>query len=239
MRHRARRGVTVERWASGDPEMGTNPDAGLPSPRFPEPLLSPLRPGWWAVLGEIGRLERGLAEPPGGGGRCGMRAAPGRGCLPSPRASLQGRWDSGASPSWPGGRAGGGGRATSCPLCPTSPPSLLPRSLDLTGPLLLGGVPDLPESFPVQTRHFVGCMRNLQVDSRHVDMADFIANNGTVPGMGAWGQSRGRGSAWWGSQSPSSHRHRTPSQVPFSPFQAALPRRMCVTAALARMGAPA
>lgn len=63
------------------------------------------------------------------------------------------------------------------------PPWLLsPRSLDLTGPLLLGGVPDLPESFPVRTRHFVGCMRNLQVDSRHVDMADFIANNGTEPG---------------------------------------------------------
>lgn len=59
------------------------------------------------------------------------------------------------------------------------------RSLDLTGPLLLGGVPDLPESFPVRTRHFVGCMRDLQVDSRHVDMADFIANNGTMPGMGA------------------------------------------------------
>ncbi|XP_016011118.2 cadherin EGF LAG seven-pass G-type receptor 2 isoform X1 [Rousettus aegyptiacus] len=59
------------------------------------------------------------------------------------------------------------------------------KSLDLTGPLLLGGVPDLPESFPVQTRHFVGCMRNLQVDSRHVDMADFIANNGTVPGCPA------------------------------------------------------
>ncbi|XP_049621611.1 cadherin EGF LAG seven-pass G-type receptor 2 isoform X1 [Suncus etruscus] len=59
------------------------------------------------------------------------------------------------------------------------------KSLDLTGPLLLGGVPDLPESFPVRTRHFVGCMRNLQVDSRHVDMADFIANNGTEPGCPA------------------------------------------------------
>lgn len=66
------------------------------------------------------------------------------------------------------------------------------RSLDLTGPLLLGGVPDLPESFPVRTRHFVGCMRNLQVDSRHVDMADFIANNGTVPGMRAWGRGQAR-----------------------------------------------
>uniref|UniRef100_A0A8C6MYP9 Cadherin EGF LAG seven-pass G-type receptor 2 n=1 Tax=Mus spicilegus TaxID=10103 RepID=A0A8C6MYP9_MUSSI len=56
------------------------------------------------------------------------------------------------------------------------------KSLDLTGPLLLGGVPDLPESFPVRMRHFVGCMKDLQVDSRHIDMADFIANNGTVPG---------------------------------------------------------
>uniref|UniRef100_A0A2K5JYT5 Cadherin EGF LAG seven-pass G-type receptor 2 n=1 Tax=Colobus angolensis palliatus TaxID=336983 RepID=A0A2K5JYT5_COLAP len=53
------------------------------------------------------------------------------------------------------------------------------KSLDLTGPLLLGGVPDLPESFPVRMRHFVGCMRNLQVDSRRIDMADFIANNGS------------------------------------------------------------
>ncbi|XP_060248873.1 cadherin EGF LAG seven-pass G-type receptor 2 isoform X3 [Meriones unguiculatus] len=56
------------------------------------------------------------------------------------------------------------------------------KSLDLTGPLLLGGVPDLPENFPVRMRHFVGCMRDLQVDSRHIDMANFIANNGTVPG---------------------------------------------------------
>ena len=45
-------------------------------------------------------------------------------------------------------------------------------------------MPDLPESFPVRTRQFVGCMKDLQVDSRHVDMADFIANNGTMPGMG-------------------------------------------------------
>lgn len=69
----------------------------------------------------------------------------------------------------------------------------IPRSLDLTGPLLLGGVPDLPENFPVRMRHFVGCMRNLQVDSRHVDMADFIANNGTVPGTGDLGAGAGLG----------------------------------------------
>lgn len=56
------------------------------------------------------------------------------------------------------------------------------RSLDLTGPLLLGGVPNLPEDFPVQNRQFVGCMRNLSIDGRNVDMAGFIANNGTRAG---------------------------------------------------------
>uniref|UniRef100_A0A8C3RDC2 Cadherin EGF LAG seven-pass G-type receptor 2 n=1 Tax=Cyanoderma ruficeps TaxID=181631 RepID=A0A8C3RDC2_9PASS len=56
------------------------------------------------------------------------------------------------------------------------------KSLDLTGPLLLGGVPTLPESFPIRSRHFVGCMRHLHVDQRPVDMAAFIANNGTLPG---------------------------------------------------------
>lgn len=95
-----------------------------------------------------------------------------------------------------------------------SPPLLLFRSLDLTGPLLLGGVPDLPESFPVRMRHFVGCMRNLQVDSRHVDMADFIANNGTVPGMGATCKEEGPPLLWGtctqGLEAPFSHCHRTP-----------------------------
>lgn len=59
---------------------------------------------------------------------------------------------------------------------------MLCRSLDLTGPLLLGGVPTLPESFPIRSRHFVGCMRHLHIDQRPVDMAAFIANNGTLPG---------------------------------------------------------
>uniref|UniRef100_A0A674K493 Cadherin EGF LAG seven-pass G-type receptor 2 n=1 Tax=Terrapene triunguis TaxID=2587831 RepID=A0A674K493_9SAUR len=59
------------------------------------------------------------------------------------------------------------------------------KSLDLTGPLLLGGVPDLPESFPVRNRQFVGCIRNLLIDNCQLDMADFIANNGTVPGCSA------------------------------------------------------
>ncbi|XP_049616876.1 cadherin EGF LAG seven-pass G-type receptor 1 isoform X5 [Syngnathus scovelli] len=59
------------------------------------------------------------------------------------------------------------------------------KSLDLTGPLLLGGVPNLPEDFPVRNRDFVGCMKNLSIDSRAVDMASYIANNGTTAGCPA------------------------------------------------------
>jgi len=59
------------------------------------------------------------------------------------------------------------------------------RSLDLTGPLFLGGVPNLPENFPFGTREFIGCMKDLHIDNRPVDMAGFIANNGTVPGVWA------------------------------------------------------
>lgn len=54
--------------------------------------------------------------------------------------------------------------------------------MDLTGPLLLGGVPNLPEDFPVHNRQFIGCMRNLSIDNQAVDMEDFIANNGTRAG---------------------------------------------------------
>ncbi|XP_042638822.1 cadherin EGF LAG seven-pass G-type receptor 3 [Orycteropus afer afer] len=59
------------------------------------------------------------------------------------------------------------------------------KSLDLTGPLLLGGVPNLPENFPVSHKDFVGCMRNLHIDGRQVDMAAFVANNGTTAGCQA------------------------------------------------------
>uniref|UniRef100_A0A8C4N4C7 Cadherin EGF LAG seven-pass G-type receptor 1 n=1 Tax=Equus asinus asinus TaxID=83772 RepID=A0A8C4N4C7_EQUAS len=79
------------------------------------------------------------------------------------------------------------------------------KSLDLTGPLLLGGVPNLPEDFPVHNRQFVGCMRNLSIDGRNVDMAAFIANNGTRAGCvaqrnfcdGTWCQNGGTCVSRW------------------------------------------
>ncbi|XP_058583019.1 cadherin EGF LAG seven-pass G-type receptor 3 isoform X8 [Neofelis nebulosa] len=59
------------------------------------------------------------------------------------------------------------------------------KSLDLTGPLLLGGVPNLPENFPVSHKEFIGCMRDLYIDGRRMDMAAFVANNGTMAGCQA------------------------------------------------------
>ncbi|XP_078241394.1 cadherin EGF LAG seven-pass G-type receptor 3 isoform X3 [Pogona vitticeps] len=59
------------------------------------------------------------------------------------------------------------------------------KSLDLTGPLLLGGVPNLPENFPVEHREFVGCMRDLYIDNKRIDLASYIANNGTSAGCHA------------------------------------------------------
>ncbi|XP_040193695.1 cadherin EGF LAG seven-pass G-type receptor 2-like isoform X1 [Rana temporaria] len=59
------------------------------------------------------------------------------------------------------------------------------KSLDLTGPLLLGGIPNLPEDFPVRHKYFVGCMKDLIIDNKAVDLGEYIANNGTVPGCPA------------------------------------------------------
>ncbi|XP_029013002.1 cadherin EGF LAG seven-pass G-type receptor 3 isoform X2 [Betta splendens] len=59
------------------------------------------------------------------------------------------------------------------------------KSLDLTGPLFLGGVPNVPDNFPFGTREFIGCMKELHIDSKPLDLAGFIANNGTIPGCSA------------------------------------------------------
>ncbi|XP_034000929.1 cadherin EGF LAG seven-pass G-type receptor 3 isoform X2 [Trematomus bernacchii] len=59
------------------------------------------------------------------------------------------------------------------------------KSLDLTGPLFLGGVPNVPDNFPFGSREFIGCMKELHIDSKPLDLAGFIANNGTIPGCSA------------------------------------------------------
>ncbi|KAM8829797.1 cadherin EGF LAG seven-pass G-type receptor 3 isoform 2-T2 [Synchiropus picturatus] len=59
------------------------------------------------------------------------------------------------------------------------------KSLDLTGPLFLGGVPNVPDNFPFDSREFIGCMKELHIDSKPLDLAGFIANNGTITGCSA------------------------------------------------------
>ncbi|XP_064483474.1 protocadherin-like wing polarity protein stan [Ornithodoros turicata] len=56
------------------------------------------------------------------------------------------------------------------------------RFLDLTGPLQLGGLPDLSTHFPVSHKHFVGCISDLYVDNTLVDLNTFVANNATTRG---------------------------------------------------------
>lgn len=60
---------------------------------------------------------------------------------------------------------------------------LLWRSLDLTGPLFLGGVPNVPDNFPFGSREFIGCMKDLHIDNKELDLGGFIANNGTLRGQ--------------------------------------------------------
>ncbi|XP_071784509.1 cadherin EGF LAG seven-pass G-type receptor 2-like isoform X3 [Asterias amurensis] len=45
------------------------------------------------------------------------------------------------------------------------------RFLDMNGPLLLGGLPMLPEDFPVVNTDFVGCIQDVYIDSELLDMA--------------------------------------------------------------------
>lgn len=56
------------------------------------------------------------------------------------------------------------------------------RFLDLTGPLQIGGLPRIPAHFQIQTNDFVGCISDLQIDRRYIDMNSFVADNGTTPG---------------------------------------------------------
>ncbi|PSN41253.1 Protocadherin-like wing polarity protein stan [Blattella germanica] len=54
--------------------------------------------------------------------------------------------------------------------------------LDLTGPLQVGGLPSLPTSFQVHTKDFVGCISDLYIDHKFVDLNSYVADNGTVAG---------------------------------------------------------
>ena len=44
------------------------------------------------------------------------------------------------------------------------------RFLDLTGPLQLGGLPSLPTNFQVQNKDFDGCISDLYIDHKFIDL---------------------------------------------------------------------
>ncbi|XP_055380293.1 protocadherin-like wing polarity protein stan [Condylostylus longicornis] len=56
------------------------------------------------------------------------------------------------------------------------------RFLDLTGPLQVGGLPRISANFPVQTQDYMGCISDLKIDNRYVDLNAFVADNGTISG---------------------------------------------------------
>jgi len=60
------------------------------------------------------------------------------------------------------------------------------RFLDLTGPFQLGGL-SLEHHLAgrhrlIQPHSFVGCIRDLYIDGRLIDLASYVWNNGTVEG---------------------------------------------------------
>lgn len=56
------------------------------------------------------------------------------------------------------------------------------RYLDLTGPLQIGGLPRIPAHFQVKSHDFNGCISDLFIDDRFIDLNSFVADNGTQAG---------------------------------------------------------
>nr|CAD7592898.1 unnamed protein product [Timema genevievae] len=56
------------------------------------------------------------------------------------------------------------------------------RFLDLTGPLQIGGLPSLPTSFQVHSKDFIGCISDLYIDNKFIDLNSYVADNGTISG---------------------------------------------------------
>ncbi|XP_045488378.1 protocadherin-like wing polarity protein stan isoform X3 [Pieris rapae] len=58
----------------------------------------------------------------------------------------------------------------------------IPRFLDLTGPLQIGGLPNIPSSFQVKNKDYVGCISDLYIDHKFIDLNSYVADNGTLAG---------------------------------------------------------
>ena len=56
------------------------------------------------------------------------------------------------------------------------------RFLDLTGPLYIGGLPAPSTSFQIETHDFFGCIRNVHIDQKFLDLNNYVMEYGTAPG---------------------------------------------------------
>ncbi|XP_070557832.1 cadherin EGF LAG seven-pass G-type receptor 2-like isoform X8 [Ptychodera flava] len=74
-----------------------------------------------------------------------------------------------------------------CAASTSLPYSSKSRYLDLTGPFMLGGLASLPEDFPVKNKEYVGCIRNVYIDHKLLDLDSYVADSGTTKGCRAKG----------------------------------------------------
>jgi len=56
------------------------------------------------------------------------------------------------------------------------------RFLDLNGPFQLGGLPPLPSQFPISANSYLGCISDVYINDKLIDLNSYVANNGTIPG---------------------------------------------------------
>lgn len=56
------------------------------------------------------------------------------------------------------------------------------RFLDLTGPFQIGGLPKNLANFQIKSHDFIGCVSDLYIDRRFIDLNSYVADNGTIAG---------------------------------------------------------
>ncbi|XP_041458442.1 cadherin EGF LAG seven-pass G-type receptor 2-like isoform X3 [Lytechinus variegatus] len=56
------------------------------------------------------------------------------------------------------------------------------RFLDLNGPFIIGGLPELPSEFPVENTDFKGCLRDIYINNELLDLATNVEDYNTQPG---------------------------------------------------------
>ena len=55
------------------------------------------------------------------------------------------------------------------------------RSLDLSAPLHIGGLPNSIGTVPIHNKDFVGCIQNIKIDHELIDLNDYLENHLTQP----------------------------------------------------------